>query len=276
MRRLRPRIDVADLGGGPDDRAIAQEAADHARDPGHHRPARHRAEEVTGLDPVADSAVRHAEPTRGGGAQDALDSATSDISRHAGVRLRSPFEDDGAEGVTAVGLDHRVHVAAGGEPRPETDDDRRLAPERAQVPFRHPRVDDGAGAQAGNHPPLGIHEDRDLLFHRDPQSLVGPVGEPCPDPLDLRRSIAHRLGEGNGAAHRGGRFELGHDDPKTAPVKADGATGGEVPRPLDYHESAVGHRASSRQARLAADRLIPDSTLAGEIGRLFTRTPTAS
>ena len=82
-----------------------------------------------------------------GSAQHSLLGEAADLPGDAGVGQRLPFEDDPAQRVTALGLDHGVHVAAGDEPRPQSDHRRGVVDTRAQVALRHDGVDEQSGPE---------------------------------------------------------------------------------------------------------------------------------
>ena len=102
-----------------------EQAAHHAVQPRADRGVADVTDDLTGGDTLAD-VERGTEDAGGGRSQEPIPGVPADFSGDAGVGERLAVADDAAERVTALGLDHRMRVAAGDEAGTQGDDGGRV------------------------------------------------------------------------------------------------------------------------------------------------------
>jgi len=251
MLPRRARIDVPDLHPLPDGDARVHQSAQVAVERPRDRRAVHVAEDLAGGDPIADVAETTEDPARRG-AQDAVRSVAADDRGHPRIRLRLAAEDDAAEPMAAVRLDHRVDVRARAEARTEADDHGRVVAASTGVALGHDAVDQDRGPQLGNAGGLRVDQDRDVSGAGHGQGFVRRADQAGADAFDRRASVEHRLSERHRAPDHRRLGQLGHDHREAGPEQAIGDTAGQVPGALDDHE-VLEHEVTSRHAGTEAE-----------------------
>lgn len=119
--------------------------------------------------------------------------------------LGRSFADDLSQVVTAVTLDHDVHILGGSKTRPDADDERGFVCVCRRSRLRHNRVDHDMGTNPFDALPFRIDENRDALLLPETGESVDILQEGGPNAFNLSTSFIDGFGEGNRPSH-GNRF----------------------------------------------------------------------